>query len=119
MSSYKHALAGYDEAFRQRLAETILNAIATNSIVDDAPVMCVRTRETLDALADILVAIMSMVPRYDTASELRKATEALAKRVRREVAQARAEGVPLRTLKADEAATIEATRRLVEAAKKL
>lgn len=41
----------------------------------------------------MLVATLALVPAMDVPSELRKAVEALAKRVRREVARGRAEGV--------------------------
>jgi hypothetical protein len=43
-------------------------------------------------LAETLIGTM-MCPALDTPSESRKAVEALAKRIRREVAQARARGV--------------------------
>jgi hypothetical protein len=92
-TTLKRARAGYDPEFRRKLADAVLTAIAEKSIVTDAAVMAVRTSETMDALADILIAIMALVPNFDTPSELRKATDALAKRVRHEVARARAEGV--------------------------
>jgi len=41
----------------------------------------------------VLVGIMALVPQFDTPSELRKASEALAKRCRTEVARARAQGI--------------------------
>ena len=83
----------YDQGLRRQLADAILKTIANESLVADAAVMAIRTGETLDALADILVTIMAMVPTFDTPSELRQAAENLSKRLRREVAQARAEGV--------------------------
>jgi hypothetical protein len=91
-TSYARAAAGYDEQFRRELAGEIITAIAKASVVADAPVMAIRTTETLDALADALVTVLAIVPRMDVPSELRKAAEALARRLRRDVARARAEG---------------------------
>ena len=91
--AFRRACAGYDPAFRHHLRDVIFAAIAEESIIPDAKVMAIRTGETMDALADNLIATMAMVPKFDTPSELRQACEALAKRVRREVAQARAEGI--------------------------
>ena len=92
-ANFQRAMAGYDDKFRQHLTEAIVRTIANELIVVDPRVMAIRTTETLDALVDALVAVMAMVPRFDTPSELRCAAEALAKRLRREVARARAEGV--------------------------
>ena len=92
-TSYARATAGFDPEFRRTLAAEILAAVAKASIVSDANVMAIRTTETLDALADVLITVLAMVPRMDVPSELRKTAEALAKRVQRDVARARAEGV--------------------------
>jgi hypothetical protein len=79
--------------FRQHLAAEFIATIVRESRVADANVIALRTAETLDALADILITTLAMVPAMDTPSRLREAAEALCKRVRREVARARAEGV--------------------------
>ena len=63
------------------------------SQVNDINAVVIRTTETADALADVLVTVLAMVPRFDTPSELRKTSDALRARIRREAAQARAEGV--------------------------
>jgi hypothetical protein len=44
-------------------------------LLGDANVMALRTSETLDALADVLVATLALVPAMDVPSELRKAAE--------------------------------------------
>ena len=55
--------------------------------------LAIRTSETFDALADIMVTMLAMVPAMDVPSELRKTAKGLAKRIRVEVARGRAEGV--------------------------
>jgi hypothetical protein len=62
-------------------------------MVSDQRVMAIRTSESLDALADVLGAVLSLVPAMSTPSELRKTCEALAKKLHKDVARARAEGV--------------------------
>jgi hypothetical protein len=92
-TTYARATAGYDQEFRQHLAAAIIATIARESMVADANVIAIRTTETLDALADILITTLAMVPAMDTPSRLREAAESFGKRVRREVARARAEGI--------------------------
>jgi hypothetical protein len=88
------AVAGYDPAFRRALADAILAAIAEASLIEGDPaVMVVRTTETLDALADVLVSVLVLVPAMDVPAVLARTAEALAARVRREVARGRAEGI--------------------------
>jgi hypothetical protein len=90
----QRALEGYDENFRRELAGKILEAIAEASRLEGSPpIMAIRTTETLDALADCLVMTLTAVPAMSVPSKLRAAAEALAKRVRREVARGRAGGV--------------------------
>jgi hypothetical protein len=50
-----------------------------------------RTGETRDALVDCLITVMSLTPHYDTPSHLREFAEALAKKIRRDVARLRAD----------------------------
>jgi hypothetical protein len=40
----------------------------------------------------VMTVVLAMVPRMDDASELRKAADSLARKIRRQVARARAEG---------------------------
>jgi hypothetical protein len=83
---------GYDEDFRQYLVGEIITAIAKASMVTDANIMAIRTGETLEALTSCLIATASLTPHFETPSHLREFAETLAKRIRREVAKARAEG---------------------------
>jgi hypothetical protein len=92
-TSFGRALAGYDPEFRRALADKIITVIASASVIEDAPVIAIRTNETLDALADALITTLALVPDMDVPSKLRQAAENLTKRIRREVARARAEGV--------------------------
>jgi hypothetical protein len=92
-TTYARAVAGYDAEFRRRLTEAILTTIARESMITVVNVMAIRSGETVDALVDVLIITMAMMPCFDVASKLRKACETLCKRVRVEVARARAEGV--------------------------
>jgi hypothetical protein len=91
-TDYARAAAGFDPEFRDALRDAIITKIAELSVVRDAPVMAIRTGETLEALTDCLIATAAMCPHFDVPSELRKFAEGLAKRVRRGVADARANG---------------------------
>ena len=91
--SLKRAVAGYDPEFRQRLAGENMGAIVRESLIEGPTrILVIRTTESADALADVLISILAMVTKFDTPSELRKAADVLRARVRRDVAQARAEG---------------------------
>jgi hypothetical protein len=90
---YARAVHGYDPEFRHILTEQIITAIARASALQDAPIVAIRTSETLDALSDALITMLALVPDMDVPSKLREAAENLARRVRREVARARAEGL--------------------------
>jgi len=83
--------AGYDDDFR--LVEEVLTAIANASLVTDAKVMALRVGETVEALPTVMISFAAMSPHFDTPSHLREFAENTAKRIRREVARARAEGV--------------------------
>ena len=69
-TTFAPAMAGYDSAFRRVLAAKIITTIA-----------------------DVLVTVLAMVPSMDLPAELQMAVDALAARVRREVARGRAEGI--------------------------
>ena len=90
-TTYARATASYDDDFRRRLIEEIITAIAKASLVTDANVMA-RTGEMIEALTSCLIATASLIPHFGTPSHLREFAGELAKRVRREVAKARAEG---------------------------
>lgn len=93
-TSYERAIREYDREFERALVTEIVNAIARASMVPDPDlrVMAIRTGETLEALITVLVSFAAMSPHFDVPSHLRQFSESLAKRVRREVAKARAEG---------------------------
>jgi hypothetical protein len=91
--SFTRALAGYDPKFRRALTSKIIETITKASIVADANVCAIRTGETADALVDCLVFSLSLSPSMDVPSDLRLTAEHFAKRLRREVARARANGV--------------------------
>jgi hypothetical protein len=58
----------------------------------DANVIALTTGETCEALIACLISFAAMSPHFDTPSHLREFAETLAKRVRRDVAKACAEG---------------------------
>ena len=91
-TTWSRATAGYDEDFQRELIGEIITAIAKASIVTDANVMALRTGETLEALISCMISFAAMSPHFDTPSHLREFAEHLARRFRREVARARAEG---------------------------
>jgi hypothetical protein len=80
---------------RTRSFTEITAAIANASLVTDAPIMAFRTGETVEALTICLISTMAMSPAFDTPSHLREFTEKLAKRIRRSVANARANPPPV------------------------
>jgi DNA-binding MurR/RpiR family transcriptional regulator len=91
-TTFVRACAGYDQEFRRALAAKLITVITEASMLADANVMAIRPSETLDALADVLATILAAVPQMDEPAELEKAAENLAKRLRHDVAAARAEG---------------------------
>jgi hypothetical protein len=91
-TTYARATASYDDDFRRRLIEEIITAIAKASLVTDANVMAIRTGEMIEALTSCLIATAALTPHFDTPRHLREFAAELAKRIRREVAKARAEG---------------------------
>jgi hypothetical protein len=94
-TSYARATREYDEAFKQSLITEIVNAIARASLVTDPElrIMAIRTGETCEALLSCLISFAAMSPCFDTPSHLREFAETTAKRIRRDVARARAEGI--------------------------
>jgi hypothetical protein len=76
---------------RDALVREITAAIAEASLLRDAPIRVIGTGETAEALISCLIATMAMSPTMDTPSELRAFAAGLAKRVRRGVAEARAD----------------------------
>ena len=91
-TTYARANCEYDEDFKRHLIEEIINAVAKASIVTDANVMALRTGETIEALTICMIPFAAMSPHFDTPSHLREFAESTAKRIRREVGKARAEG---------------------------
>jgi hypothetical protein len=92
-TNYARATAGFDEKFRDDLVVEISDVIARASIVTDQPIMALRTGETADALIISLISTLALTPAMDSPTALRKFADELAKRIRRSVARARAEGV--------------------------
>jgi hypothetical protein len=93
-TNYARAVAGYDDAFRQHLTDTVFTAIAKASFVTDTNALVLRTGETRDALVDCLITIMALTPHFDVPSHLREFAEHLGKKVRRDVARFRADPPP-------------------------
>jgi hypothetical protein len=94
-TSYERATREYDTKFERALAREIITAIAKASVVTDPElnIMALRVGETLEALTSCLISFAAMSPHFDTPSHLREFAERLAKRIRRDVSKARAEGV--------------------------
>jgi hypothetical protein len=91
-TTYERAVREYDDEFKRHLIEEIITAVAKASIVTDCNVMALRTGETVEALIVCLISFAAMSPHFDTPSHLREFAESTAKRIRREVGKARAEG---------------------------
>ncbi len=96
-TAFERALRGYDGDFQRRLADVLFRALVEASTIETTPgappVVCLRTGESIDATVDVLITMMSTVAAYDNPATLRKHCEAFAKKVRREVGRARAEGI--------------------------
>jgi len=89
-TTLERALAGYDERFYEALCVVIADAIAQASLtIDPQPTIAIRTGETADALVATLVAVVGMMPLASRPTELRKLTEAYAKRIRTGAAAAK------------------------------
>jgi hypothetical protein len=91
--TFARAVAGYDQQFREHLAAEVITTITEASRVSDQNTIAIRTTETADALADVMAAMLSLNPAMSTPSVLRKTCEALAKKLRVDVARARAAGI--------------------------
>jgi len=94
-TSYERATREYDENFKRDLISAITRTIFEASMVTDPElrVMAIRVGETCEALTSCLVSFAAMSPQFDVPSTLREFAESTAKRIRRDVAKARAEGV--------------------------
>jgi hypothetical protein len=90
-TSYATAARGYDQQFRDKLIEEIVSTIAGASKLIDANIVAIRVGETADALAFCLISVMAMSEQYDNRARLRTAAIELAKKIRRDVARARAD----------------------------
>ena len=93
MTSFERAFREYDPEHEADLLRAITMAITETSKLDDEPVICIRTGEVLAALSTAMAATLAMTPGTDVPSHLRHAVECLARRIRRQAAKARAEGV--------------------------
>jgi hypothetical protein len=93
-TSFDRATREYDAEFQRHLVAEIISAITQASVITDADlnVMALRVGETLEALSSVLISFAAMSPHFDTPSHLREFAETLAKRIRRDVSKARAEG---------------------------
>jgi hypothetical protein len=93
-TTYERAVREYDEDFKRALITAIVHAVCEASLCTDPDlrVMAIRTGETCEALLSVLISFAAMSHYFDTPSHLREFAEGAAKRIRREVAKARAEG---------------------------
>jgi hypothetical protein len=94
-TTYERAVREYDEDFKRDLISEIVTAICKASMVTDPDVriMALRVGETCEALTSCLISFAAMSPHFDVPSHLREFAENTAKRIRRDVAKARAEGL--------------------------
>jgi hypothetical protein len=94
-TTYERATREYDEKFKRDLISAITTAIFDASMCTDTElrVLALRVGETTEALLSVLISFAAISPQFDTPSHLREYAESIAKRVRRDVAQARARGV--------------------------
>src|SRR5262249_20617078 len=94
-TTFERAAREYDETFKQALVAEIVTAIAKASICSDdtsPKIMALRVGETVEALTSVMISFAAMSPHFDTPSHLREFAETTAKRIRRDVPKARAEG---------------------------
>jgi hypothetical protein len=77
-----------DPRFERALADAIGTAIATTSVVVDAPIMAIRTGETLAALVTTLASVLALSPAARSPTALRRAVDTIAKQLRRQAAAA-------------------------------
>jgi len=94
-TTFERASREYDEEFKRALVAEITSAICKASMVTDSDlrVIALRVGETCEALTTLLISFAAMSPHFDVPSHLREFAENTAKRIRRDVAKARAEGV--------------------------
>jgi hypothetical protein len=92
-TTFERAFANYDQAFERTLTDDIMQTIATASIVSDQNVVAIRTGETTAALITCLGTVLALCPDHDVPSRLRQRVDEIAKRLQRDVARARAEGI--------------------------
>jgi hypothetical protein len=97
-TTFEQACRGYDEQFANSLTDDILRTIARASLVTDANVLAVRTGETAAALVNCLGTVLALCPDSDVPSRLRQRIDYIAKKLQRDVAKARAEGIADRIL---------------------
>lgn len=60
MTPIERAQLGFDEAFKQKLTEAIITAIADASRIDDC--LVIRTGESAAALVTVLSSVLAMSP---------------------------------------------------------
>jgi hypothetical protein len=92
-TTFGRACAGYDATLERALADEITLVIARASLTTDRNVLAIRTGETIAALATCITATLALVPNVDVPSRLREMVEQIAKRIRRDAAKARPEGL--------------------------
>jgi hypothetical protein len=92
-TTFERACVGYDDEFQQALVTEITEAIWRVSMVTDANVMALRTGETAAALVSCLGTVLALCPDHDVPSRLRQRVDLIAKKLQRDVAKARAEGI--------------------------
>jgi len=93
-TNFARAAQGYDSEFAAALADEICKTIANASRLTDAPMLAIRTGETMEALISALVAVGSFCPAFDQPRQLRLFADALRKRLIKNIGRARASPPP-------------------------
>jgi hypothetical protein len=92
-TTFERACRGYDTQFERALVDEITETIARASLVTDQNVVALRVGEMISALATCLAFTLALSPGMDVPSRLRAAVGELAKRIRKDAARAKVDGL--------------------------
>jgi hypothetical protein len=81
----------YNDEFSHDLTSVISRAIMTASMCNDAPIIAMRNKETLDALIRTMIMILATSEFFDTSSNLRKFANELKRDILKRVPKAKQE----------------------------